>query len=93
MQIKAKVRVEVDGTVTVQLPNDVPVGEYEAVLMPVVGDMNNQDAENQQWDAKMAEAWEEWVEEVEQLPLSPQPAQSEYQKSLIEKYRKQGLNL
>lgn len=93
MEIKAKVRIEVDRTVTVQLPEDVPAGEYEAVLVPIDDGINSQNAENQKWDAEQAEAWERIMKGVEQLQPSPQPAKSEYHKGLIEKYRKQGLNL
>ena len=39
------------------------------------------------------DSWEAWVQAGEQMPLLPKPAESEYQQHLIEKYRKQGLNL
>ncbi|MEY4517872.1 MAG: hypothetical protein RLZZ499_471, partial [Cyanobacteriota bacterium] len=42
----------------------------------------------------MTDAWEKWVEEVEQLPLSTNSIQAgDYQQHLVEKYRKQGLVL
>jgi predicted DNA-binding protein len=103
--IKAKVQVNLDHTVTVQIPDDakvsadVQVGEYEAVLVlnsssdsTVVKESSP--AEGEQSDNLMTEAWEKWVEEVEQLPLSTNSIQEDdYQKHLIEKYRKQGLIL
>jgi predicted DNA-binding protein len=103
--IKAKVQVNLDHTVTVQVPDDmkvpadVQVGEYDAVLVlnsrsdsEVVQELNH--AEGEQPDHLMTEAWEKWVEEVEQLPLSTNSIQEgDYQKHLVEKYRKQGLIL
>jgi hypothetical protein len=42
----------------------------------------------------MTDAWEKWVEEVEQRPLSPSSVEEgDYQQYLVEKYRKQGLVL
>ena len=41
----------------------------------------------------MEATWEKLIDEVEQLPDTPQPATSEYHKSLIEKYKKKGLLL
>jgi hypothetical protein len=97
--IEAKVKVKADRTVTVQLPADVQMGEYDAVLVlnsrsdaAVVLDSNL--AEGAQPDNLMTEAWEKWVEEVEQLPLPSNTIQpGDYHQHLIEKYRKQGLIL
>ena len=97
--IEAKVQVNADRTITVQLPADVQVGEYDIVL---VLSNRSAEAEVQQENhteglhpdkTTMSDAWEKWVEEVEQLPLLPKSTQSEYQQHLIEKYRKQGLEL
>jgi hypothetical protein len=97
--IEAKVRVNADRTVMVQLPADVPMGEYDAVLVlnshsdsAVIQESSH--AENEPPDNLMTEAWEKWVEEVEQLPLSPKSIQKDdYYQYLVEKYRKQGLVL
>jgi hypothetical protein len=73
--IEAKVQVKADRTVIVQLPADVQMGEHDAVLVlnsrsdsAVVQESNP--AEGEQQDNLMTEAWEKWVVEVEQLPLS-----------------------
>jgi hypothetical protein len=103
--IEAKVKVNADRTVTVQfpadmeLPVDVQAGEYEAVLVlgsssdeVVLKDSSYRDDE--QSDNLMTDAWEKWVEEVEQLPLSSNSIEEgDYQRHLVEKYRKQGLVL
>ena len=96
--VAVKVQVNADRTVNVNLPDDVPIGEYEAVLVPVKklaveSAQSSEAVESEQWGEAMDAFWNQWVEEVEQMPLSPQPAKSEYHKSLIEKYRKQGLDL
>ena len=95
--IAAKVKVNADRTLTVQLPADVPLGEYDVVLVLNSRSTRTEaqepdDSEGEQ-DKMMARAWENWVEEVEQLPLSPNPTQGNFQQHLIEKYRKQGLEL
>jgi hypothetical protein len=96
--IAAKVRVNADRTVTVQLPTDVQMGEYDAVLVlnshaesVIVQESNHQKSE--QSEDEMARRWQKWFEEVEQLPLLENPEQGDYQQYLIEKYRKQGLVL
>jgi hypothetical protein len=97
--IATKVRVNADRTVTVQLPADVQMGEYDAVLVlnshaesGTVQDSNH--VEDEQQDKLMAEAWAKWVEEVEKLPLSTNSIQpDDYHQHLIEKYHKQGLVL
>jgi hypothetical protein len=103
--IEAKVKINADRTVTVQLPVDmelpvdVQTGEYEAVLVlgsssdeVVVEDSNH--IEGEPSDNLMIDAWEKWVEEVEQLPLSSNSIEEgDYQRHLVEKYRKQGLVL
>ena len=96
--VAVKVQVNADRTVEVSLPDDVPVGEYEAVLVPVKklaieSAQSSEAVEREQWDEATEAFWNQWIEEVEQMPRSPQPATSEYHKSLIEKYRKQGLDL
>jgi len=51
------------------------------------------DASGELDDNTMSEAWDKWVEGVENLSMSPQPVQSEYQQHLIEKFRAQGLDI
>jgi hypothetical protein len=97
--IAAKVKVNADRTVTVQLPADVQMGEYDAVLVlnshadsEVVPESSHVKSEEQ--DEQMALRWQKWFEEVEQLPLSTNSIQpDDYHQHLIEKYRKQGLVL
>ena len=95
--IAAKVQINDERTLTIQLPADVQSGEYDIVVV-----LNNRStnteaqklshSENEP-DGTMACAWERWVEEVEQLPLSPSPTQDDFHQHLVEKYRKQGLDL
>jgi hypothetical protein len=66
-----------DRTLRVQLPPDLPTGEYELVLV-----LNQSPSEPS--DLTMKDAWEKWVEEVEQLQLSPQPISGDYPQHLIE---------
>jgi hypothetical protein len=103
--IEAKIKVNADRTVTVQfpadmqLPVDVQMGEYDAVLVlnsssEALVDKDSIHAEGEKPDNLMTDAWEKWVEEVEQLPLSTNSIQEgDYQQHLVEKYRKQGLVL
>jgi predicted DNA-binding protein len=103
--IEAKVRVNADRTVIVQFPADmqltvdVQMGEYDAVLVlnnssNVILEKDSSHAEDEQPENLMTDAWEKWVEEVEQLPLSTNSIQAgDYQQHLVEKYRKQGLVL
>lgn len=95
--VKVNVKVDEKRTVTVQLPDDVETGDYEILLV-----LNNRSqdgietagiAEPVSSTSTVDDGWESWVQEVEQMPLSPKPAESEYQQHLVEKYRKQGLEL
>jgi hypothetical protein len=97
--LEAKVKVNADRTVMVQFPADMQAGEYEAVLVlgsssdeVVVKDSGH--TESEQSDNLMTNAWEKWVDEVEQLPLSSNSIEEgDYQRHLVEKYRKQCLVL
>jgi hypothetical protein len=95
--IEAKVQINADRTLTVQLPGDVQIGEYDVVLVLNSRSAHTEQQKSGEPEGKQAEtmtrAWEQWVEEVEQLPLSPNPTRSDFQQDLIEKYRKQGLEL
>ena len=97
-ETEIKIQVNADRTVEVELPDSVPVGEYKAMLVPAKklsarSKQVSNIAEDRPWDEKTDAFWEEWIEEVEQMPLSPQSAQSEYHESLLEKYCKQRLEL
>ncbi len=95
--VTAKVQVNANRTLTVQLPDDIQTGEYEIVL--VLNNTVSSDTQTPEPDqrndqrAAVTTAWETWVQEVEQLPLEPNPASADYPRHLIEKYRKQGLEL
>jgi hypothetical protein len=98
--IEAKVKVHADRTVTVrfpadtQLPVDVQMGEYDAVL--VLGSGSDGIVEKDSGhleDEPIALRWQKWFEEVEQLPLLENPEKGDFQQHLIDKYRKQGLIL
>jgi hypothetical protein len=92
-QAAVQIQVNADRTITVKLPDNLPIGEYSAVLVPVSQSNSSESNKPKKWDEKMNAVWEELMTEVEELPASPQPAQTEYHKSLIEKYRNQGLDL
>ncbi len=85
-KIETKIKIGEDRTLRVQLPADLAVGEYEVVLV-----LNQSEPKTS--DSTMTDIWEKWVEEVEQLPLYPNPIEGDYQQHLIEKYRQQGLEL
>jgi hypothetical protein len=96
--VEAKVQVNADRTVTVQLPSDVQMGEYDVVLVlnsrsdsAVIQDSSN--AEGEQQDKTMALRWAKWFEEVERLPLLENPEEGNFQQYLVDKFRKQGLEL
>lgn len=95
--IAAKVQINDDRTLTIQLPIDVQSGEYDIVVVLNNRSTNKEVQESShsedEQDKTMTRAWERWVEEVEQLPLSPSPTQGDFHQHLIEKYRQQGLDL
>jgi hypothetical protein len=102
--IEAKVRVNADRTVIVQfpadmqLPVDVQMGEYDAVLVlnnssDAIVEKESSHSESEPQDEGLALRWQKWFEEVEQLPLLENPEKSDFQQHLVDKYRKQGLVL
>lgn len=95
--ITAKALVNDDRTLTVQLPAEIQSGEYEIVLVLSNSDSSGTASVSEPTAEKnqnqLNEAWEAWVKEGEDLTTSPTPVTSEYQQSLIEKYRDQGLEL
>jgi hypothetical protein len=96
--IEAKVKVNADRTVTVQLPVDVQVGEYDAVLVlnsssKSIVEKDSIHLEGEPQDEGIALRWQKWFEEVEQLPLLENSEKGDFQQHLVDKYRKQGLVL
>lgn len=96
--IETKVQVDVDRQLSIQLPDDIQVGEYDAVL--VINSRSNQEealephnSESGQSDKVIAERWRKWFDEVDQLPIKENSAGKNFHQHLVEKYRKQGLNL
>lgn len=95
--ITAKVQVNADHTVTMQLPTEIEVGEYEVVL--VLSDTHRSDRQTieptflQNDQSDQLATWESWIQEVEQLNPKPNQTNSDYSQHLIEKYRQQGLEL
>ena len=48
---------------------------------------------NEKQQDDIAKAWEKWFEAVDNLEVKPIETTSEYQQILLDKYRKQGLEL
>ena len=96
--IQAKVQINADRTLTVQLPAEIQTGEYEVELIlksraPDESQTSEPDADGRQKSSR-AKAWEKWIKAVEELPISPGlVVESDYQQHIIEKYRKQGLEV
>lgn len=109
IETKAQVDADCTLTITIQVPADVQAGEYEAMVLlnrlagddPSNGIRSEVALEAQslaslpgeQWSQETADAWEEIQAAVRETKKEPQPVQNEYHQALIEKYRKQGLNL
>lgn len=87
--VEAKVEVRADRVMSVQLPTDLPIGEYDVVLV-----LNPRSASlAEEGEDALARRWERWFEQVEQVPLLDHPAAGDFQQHLVEKYRQQGLEL
>lgn len=132
--IQAKVQVGSDRTLQVQLPNDVPAGEYELVLVlnpttpanandngtveippamqkiqalfresvepgrsladELIQERREEAQREEQHDqTDLATRWQQWFEELDQLPMPEEREVPSFQQHLIEKYRQQGLDL
>jgi hypothetical protein len=89
--IEAKVEVKDDRVMSVQLPTELPIGEYDVVL--VLSQRSASLAGAQEAEEALARRWEQWFEQVEQVPLLDHPAAGDFQQHLVEKYRQQGLEL
>ena len=73
--IEAKVQVDTDRMVTIQLPTDVQAGQYDVVLVINSSTDIKQDTDKEQTDDLMLDAWDKWVEGVKNLPLLPLPGE------------------
>ena len=89
--IKTTTTINKDRHLLIQLPSDLPIGNYEVliVLEPKTQEMSNDAIE---------QVWENWVKEVQQMSLTVEssnqnPPQNDYETQLLEKYRRQGLEL
>ena len=96
--IEMKVHVNPDRRAIVQLPVDVQMGEYDAVLVlsqrsdsAVVPESNP--VEDEQQSEAIALRWKKFFEEVDKLPILENQEEGDFQQYLVEKYRKQGLKL
>lgn len=95
--IGAKVQVGDDRKVTLQLPEALPKGEYEVMLVwspvnqsPANASEPSKDVVNEE---SIAERWKKWFDEVDQLPIKENDEEKSFHQHLVEKYRKQGMNL
>ncbi|MGB7412624.1 MAG: hypothetical protein WA902_00310 [Thermosynechococcaceae cyanobacterium] len=96
--IKTKAHINTDRTLTVQLPADLQVGEYDVTLSVNSRSIEGEviaapTLERERTDKTMSEAWEQWFDEVEKLPLKETVEEKSFHEILVEKYRKQGLEL
>ena len=67
-------------------------GEIEVSLMIESSQSSTSPSENREQDFQAA--WDRWLAEVDQLSFSSSQSEpDEYGKALLEKYRKQGLDL
>ncbi|PZD74019.1 hypothetical protein C1752_01863 [Acaryochloris thomasi RCC1774] len=93
--IKTKAQINTDRTLTVQLPADLQVGEYDVVV--VLDKSSKKQVEPHILQAveevPLADRWEQWFDEVEKLPLKENVEEQSFHEILVEKYRKQGLEL
>ena len=109
IETKAQVDTDCTLTITMQVTADVQAGEYEAMVVlnrldtDTVSDSIQSEAAlagkssvstpSETWSQETADAWAEIQAEVRSTEKAPQSVQNEYHQALIEKYRKQGLNL
>ncbi|MCY7277651.1 MAG: hypothetical protein LH702_28920 [Phormidesmis sp. CAN_BIN44] len=94
--IEAKVQIGDDRKLVIDLPNSVSTGEYQVVLVLQPRSVAPETAVETEDDPianTAAERWKKWFEEMDQLPLPETVGEGDFQQHLIEKYRKQGLEL
>ncbi len=82
-------------TITMEVPSDVPVGEYEVmvVLNSLVASGPSLSDQKTDEEKSRSKRWQKWFEEVDQLPLKADGEDKTFHQILVEKYRKQGLDL
>ena len=95
--IGAKVQIGDGHKLTLQLPESVSEGEYEVVLvlnnLAESRDKTSEQNEVEQVKDSITLRWQKWFDEVNKLPLKENPKEEDFQQYLVEKYRKQGLDL
>lgn len=93
--VTTRVQVRGDHKLTIQLPEGISMGEYEVVLVfhDISTPHNPSAIQIDPQDEELNNRWQNWLQDVEQLPSSQHSAQGGYQQHLLEKYREQGLEL
>lgn len=93
--VETKVQVCATRQVIMQLPRDIPVGEYDVVLvMKEPTEFSPEGARLKAVeDIPIVERWQKFFEEMEKEYSASPSVPSEHYQSLVEKYRKQGLNV
>ena len=74
-----------------QLPDPL-LSRVDEFLNCLISQQQNQ-AVNVQFEDTLTARWKRWFESVDQLSISTHEPQTDYQQSLLEKYRQQGLEL
>ena len=87
--IQTNNQINSDRKLSIELPDNFPLGDYEVLIVLNPKESKEQPNESQ----TMTNAWENWVKEVKQLSPLPHSEPKNYQQHLLEKYRKQGLEL
>ncbi|MEL6350415.1 MAG: hypothetical protein AAFR58_01475 [Cyanobacteria bacterium J06627_28] len=95
IETKAQVDTASVLTITTQVPVDVQAGEYEVmvVLNPVKSNNSEQFVQDNNEKESRVERWQKWFEAVDQLPLEQDSSDKSFEAILVDKYRKQGLDL
>ena len=89
--IATQIHVGVDRRLKIDLPDSVPIGEYEVLLV-----LNQRSAELPEVPVEtdsLMPRWEKWFGEVDRLTLPDDPEAGDFPQQLLDKYRQQGLEL
>ena len=89
--IKTTAAINSDRHLSLQLPPDLPTGNYEVLIV-----LEPKSVENS--EPAIEQAWQEWVQEVREMPLQKtshplDSVENDYETHLLEKYRDRGLEL
>ena len=88
--IGAKVRVGDDRKITLQLPEALPQGEYEVMVVLNPVDKASSDAleaDGEETEEKsIAERWKKWFEAVDQLPLKEDSEEKSFHQHLVDEH-------